>query len=182
MYRIWKLSRALLLPFLLVPGAGSLLHPTRPAGLNFVHRNSPTSQKYLLETMGGGVALLDYNNDGRLDILLVDSGRLDDPVKLPARFSRADPAFWNRLYRQNPDGSFTDVTSAAGLARAGDADYGMGVATGDYNNDGFTDIYITSYGRNALYHNNGNGTFTDVTARAGVGRRRLVGFGGLLRL
>src|SRR5438552_2350722 len=144
------------------------LEAAHPPGLGFVHRNSPTSQKYLIETMGGGVALLDYNNDGLLDVFFVNSGRLDDPVKLPARFSRTEPAYWNRLYRQNPDGSFTDVTQAAGLDRAGDGNYGMGVATGDYDNDGFTDIYVTSYGRNVLYHNNGDGTFTDVTARAGV--------------
>ena len=145
-----------------------VLDAAHPPGLDFVHRNSPTSQKYLIETMGGGVALLDYNNDGLLDVFFVNSGRLDDPVKLPARFSRAEPAYWNRLYRQNPDGSFSDVTKAAGLDRAGDGNYGMGVATGDYDNDGFTDIYVTSYGRNVLYHNNGDGTFADVTARAGV--------------
>ena len=144
------------------------LEAAHPPGLDFVHCNSPTSQKYLIETMGGGVALLDYNNDGLLDVFFVNSGRLDDPVKLPARFSRGEPAYWNRLYRQNPDDSFTDVTKAAGLDRAGDGNYGMGVATGDYDNDGFTDIYVTSYGRNVLYHNNGDGTFTDVTARAGV--------------
>ena len=152
----------------LAAGAPVVLRVTRPAGLNFVHRNSPTSQKYLLETMGGGVALLDYNNDGLLDIFFVNSGRLDDPVKLPAQFSRGDPAYWNRLYRQNSDGSFTDVTGRAGLGHAGEANYGMGVATGDYDNDGFTDIYVTSYGHNVLYHNNGDGTFTDVTSRAGV--------------
>src|SRR5207302_863938 len=93
---------------------------------------------------------------------------LDDPVKLPARFSRTEPAYWNRLYRQNPDGSFTDVTKAAGLDRAGDGNYGMGVATGDYDNDGFTDIYVTSYGHNVLYHNNGDGTFTDVSRESGI--------------
>ncbi len=146
-----------------------ILHVTPVPGLSFAHRNSPTTQKYLIETMGGGVALLDYNNDGLLDIFLVNSGRLEDPVKMPARFSRGDPAYWNRLYRQNRDGTFTDVTERAGLARAGEANYGMGVATGDYDNDGFTDVYVTSYGRNVLYHNNGDGTFTDVTARAGVG-------------
>jgi len=145
-----------------------LLELARPPGLDFVHRNSPTSQKYLIETMGGGVALLDYNNDGRLDIFLVNSGRLEDAVKLPARYGRGEPAFWNRLYRQNPDGSYTDVTAAAGLQHAGDANYGMGVATGDYDNDGFVDLYITNYGRNQLYHNNGNGTFSDVTEKAGV--------------
>jgi hypothetical protein len=138
------------------------------AGIDFTHRNSPTAQKYLIETMGGGVALVDYNNDGLLDIFLVNSGKLEDPVKPPANFARRDPAFWNRLYRQNPDGTFTDVTAAAGLAAAGN-NYGMGVAAGDYNNDGFADLYVTSYGRNTLYRNNGDGTFTDVTAEAGVG-------------
>src|SRR5437870_2205035 len=138
-----------------------------PAGIDFTLRNSPTSQKYLIETMGGGVALLDYNNDGLLDIFLVNGGKLGDPVKLPANYSRRDPAFWNRLYRQNADGTFTDVTAAAGLADAGN-NYGMGAAVGDYNNDGFADLYVTNYGRNALYRNNGDGTFTDVTADAGV--------------
>src|SRR5213075_2519822 len=113
------------------------------------------------------VALLDYNNDGLLDIFFVNSGKLTDPVKLPANFSRREPANWNRLYRQNEDGSFTDVTRAAGLADAGN-NYGMGVAVGDYNNDGFADMYVTNYGHNQLYRNNGNGTFTDVTGEAGV--------------
>lgn len=118
--------------------------------------------------MGGGVALLDYNNDGLLDIFLVNGGRLTEPMKTPENFDRKDPRYWNRLFRQNPDGSFTDVTKAAGLANAGDGNYGMGVATGDYDNDGYTDIYVTNYGHNVLYHNNGNGTFTDVTEKAGV--------------
>ena len=144
------------------------LRPDQPAGLSFVHRNSPTSQKYLIETMGGGVALFDYNNDGLLDVFLVNSGHLDDPVKLPTRFSRSDPPFWNRLYRQDRNGGFTDVTASAGLSAAGNGNYGMGIATGDYDNDGFTDLYVTSYGHNVLYHNNGDGTFTDVTSRAGV--------------
>ena len=145
-----------------------LLQLAHPSGVDFVHHNSPTSQKYLIETMGGGVALLDYNNDGLLDIFLVNSGHLDDPVKLPADYRRGDPEYWNRLYRQNPDGSFTDVSREAGLTGAGTNTYGMGVATGDFDNDGFTDIYVTGYPRNILYHNNGDGTFTDVTARAGV--------------
>jgi enediyne biosynthesis protein E4 len=139
-----------------------------PAGLDFRHVNSPTPQKYLIETMGGGVALLDYNNDGLLDIFLVNSGHLANPMHLPETFDRRDPKNWNRLYRQNPDGSFTDVTKEAGLADAGDGNYGIGVAVGDYDNDGFPDLYLTSYGKNALYHNNGDGTFTDVTAKAGV--------------
>jgi hypothetical protein len=144
-----------------------ILQLFRPAGIDFAHRNSPTEQKYLIETMGGGVALLDFNNDGRLDVFLVNSGKLEDPVKLAVNFSRHEPEFWNRLYRQNTDGSFTDVTAAAGLADAGN-NYGMGVAVGDYDNNGFADLYVTNYGRNTLYRNSGDGTFTDVTAEAGV--------------
>jgi hypothetical protein len=86
----------------------------------------------------------------------------------PDSFDRHDPRYWNRLYRQNRDGSFTDVTEQAGLANAGDGNYGQGVAVGDYDNDGFPDLFVTSYGKNILYHNNGDGTFTDVTAKAGV--------------
>jgi hypothetical protein len=119
--------------------------------------------------MGGGVALLDYNNDGLLDIFLVNSGKLTSPMQTPENFSRHEPLYWNRLFRQNRDGSFTDVTAAAGLSNAGDSNYGMGVAVGDYDNDGYPDLYVTSYGKNILYHNNGNGTFTDVTPKAGVG-------------
>jgi enediyne biosynthesis protein E4 len=137
-------------------------------GVDFVLRNSPTPRKYLIETMPGGVALLDYNNDGLLDIFLVNAGHTRDPMRSPFSFDRRDPAYWNRLYRQNKDGSFTDVTEQAGLANAGDTNYGMGVAVGDYDNDGFPDIYVTNYGKNILYHNNGDGTFTDVTAKAGV--------------
>lgn len=144
-----------------------LLHLTRPVGLDFLHRNSPTEQKFLIETMGGGVGLLDYNNDGRLDIFFVNSGKLESPQKLPADFARDRPAYWNRLYRQNRDSSFTDVTDVAGLARAGN-NYGMGVAVGDYDNDGFADLYVTNFGVNLLYRNNGDGTFSDVTRRAGV--------------
>ena len=137
-------------------------------GLNFKHQNSPTPLKYLIETMGGGVALLDYNNDGLLDIFLVNGGRLAGKMQSPEDFDRDDPAYWNRLYRQNRDGSFTDVTEAAGLAHAGAHNYGMGVTVADYDNDGFPDLYVTNYGKNKLYHNNGDGTFTDVTQKAGV--------------
>jgi len=163
-----RVAAAIVLAVIALFATQLVLRVIRPAGVNFMHRNSPTAQKYLIETMGGGVALLDFNNDGLLDIFFVNSGHLDDPVKTPAQFARSDPAYWNRLYRQNRDGSFTDVTERAGLARAGDANYGMGVATGDYDNDGFNDLYVTSYGHDVLYHNNGNGTFTDVTAKAGV--------------
>ena len=149
--------------------AAPLFEVKLPRGIDFTLRNSPTSQKYLIETMPGGVALLDYNNDGLLDIFLVNGGQLSDPMKTPENFERHDARYWNRLYRQNRDGSFTDVTEEAGLAKAGDGNYGMGVAVGDYDNDGYPDLYVTSYGKNILYHNNGNGTFTDVTAKAGVG-------------
>ena len=137
-------------------------------GISFVLRNSPTPRKYLIETMPGGVALLDYNNDGLLDVFLVNAGRVPDPMRSPVNFDRHNPSYWNRLYRQNKDGTFTDVTAQAGLQNAGDANYGMGVAVGDYDNDGLPDIYVTNFGKNTLYHNNGNGTFTDVTAKAGV--------------
>ncbi|MGO8795903.1 MAG: CRTAC1 family protein [Candidatus Sulfotelmatobacter sp.] len=139
-----------------------------PKGLDFVLENSPTPAKYLIETMPGGVALLDYNNDGLLDIFLVNGGRVTNPAQSPDNFDRQNPRYWNRLYRQNKDGSFTDVTKEAGLANAGDGNYGMGVAVGDYDNDGYPDIFVTNYGKNILYHNNGDGTFTDVTAKAGV--------------
>jgi hypothetical protein len=145
-----------------------LLKVTHEVGIRFVHVNSPTPQKYLIETMGGGVALVDYNNDGLLDIFFVNSGQLTSPMRSPESFARAQPRLWNRLYRQNHDGTFTDVTEPAGLSHAGDANYGMGVAAGDFDNDGYPDLYVTNYGRNTLYRNNRNGTFTDVTDRAGV--------------
>jgi enediyne biosynthesis protein E4 len=138
-------------------------------GVDFSLRNSPTRRKYLIETMPGGVALLDYNNDGLLDIFLVNAGHVPDPLLHGSDFDRDNPSYWNRLYRQNKDGTFTDVTVQAGLQNAGATNYGMGVAVGDYDNDGFPDIYVTNFGRNILYHNNGDGTFTDVTAKAGVG-------------
>ena len=137
-------------------------------GVSFVLENSPTQQKYLIETMPGGVALLDYDNDGLLDIFLVNGGHIAGRLRDPAHFGRSEQRYWNRLYRQNKDGTFTDVTEQAGLARAGDTNYGMGVAVGDYDNDGYPDIYVTNYGKNILYHNNGDGTFTDVTEKAGV--------------
>src|SRR6267142_4217914 len=141
---------------------------TQLSKVDFKQENSATSNKYLVETMGGGVALLDYDNDGRLDIFFVNGAKIDDPMpdgKLP---DKTDRKFWNRLYHQNADGTFTDVTEKAGLTGMPQNYYGMGVAVGDYDNDGFEDIYVTNYGGNTLYHNNGNGTFTDVTKTAGV--------------
>jgi enediyne biosynthesis protein E4 len=141
---------------------------TQAAGIDFAHKSSATSNKYLVETMGGGVALLDYDNDGRLDVFFTNGAKIDDPMppgKLP---DKSDRTFWNRLYHQNTDGTFTDVTEKAGLSGVSQNSYGMGVAVGDYDNDGADDIYVTNYGGNTLYANNGDGTFTDVTTRAGV--------------
>ena len=130
------------------------------AGLRFQFRNSPTSQKYLIETMGGGVAIFDYDNDGWPDIFFVNGAALKDPHPAGQSPDKSAPEYWNRLYRNNHDGTFTDVTSKAGLRGTG---YGMGAAVGDYNNDGFPDLLVTNYGGAVLYRNNGDGTFTDVT-------------------
>src|SRR5260370_82125 len=135
-------------------------------GIKFRNMASHTSKKYLIETMGPGVALLDYDNDGRLDIFVVNGAPLTDPTPKGAIPQKTGPKYWNRLYHQKQDGTFEDVTEKAGLQGGG---YGMGVAVGDYDNDGFEDLYVTAYGGNKLYHNNGDGTFTDVTEKAGVG-------------
>ena len=138
---------------------------TQRLGVNFQYRASHTSRKYLLETMGPGVALFDYDNDGRLDIYLVNGAPLADPTPKGTIPQKSGSQYWNRLYHQKPDGTFEDVTEKAGLQGAG---YGMGVAVGDFDNDGYEDLYVTAYGGNKLYHNNGNGTFTDVADKAGV--------------
>jgi hypothetical protein len=142
---------------------------TQAVKVDFKDENSATSNKYLVETMGGGVALLDYDNDGRLDIFFVNGAKIDDPMPEGKAPDKSDRKFWNRLYHQNADGTFTDVTEKAGLTGMPQNHYGMGVAVGDYDNDGFEDIYVTNYDGNTLYHNNGDSTFTDVTKRAGVG-------------
>ena len=150
------------------PGSRSVeafVDTTQRLGVNFQYRASHTSRKYLLETMGAGVALFDYDNDGRLDIYLVNGAPLSDPTAKGTVPQKTDSQYWNRLYHQKRDGTFEDVTESAGLQGTG---YGMGVAVGDYDNDGFEDLYVTAYGGNKLYHNNGNGTFTDVTQKAGV--------------
>jgi enediyne biosynthesis protein E4 len=137
-------------------------------GLNFHHFNFATGQKYMPEIMGAGVALFDYDNDGDLDVYLVQGTRLDQSGKLLA----PPPPGWkpgNRLFKnllaETGELRFVDVTEKAGVGHVG---YGMGVAAGDYDNDGFLDLYVTNFGRNVLYHNNGDGTFTDVTREAGV--------------
>jgi len=162
---------ALLLCLIAATGTSDVqfIDVTQPANVDFTQQSSATASKYLLETMGGGVALFDYDNDGRLDIFFTNGAKIEDVMpdgKLP---DKSDPKFWNRLYHQNADGTFTDVTERAGLSGMSHGYYSMGVAVGDYDNDGFEDIYVTGYGGNILYHNNGNGTFTDVTKKAGVG-------------
>jgi hypothetical protein len=141
---------------------------TRGCGIDFEQANSATSNKYLVETMGGGVALLDYDGDGRLDIFFTNGAKIDDPMPAGSQPSKSDRRFWNRLYHQNADGTFSDVSERAGLTGMPQNRYGMGVAVGDYDNDGRPDLYVTNYGANTLYRNNGDGTFSDVTAKAGV--------------
>ena len=138
---------------------------TARAGIHFLHHASHTSRKYLPETMGAGAALFDYDNDGRLDIFLVNGAPLADPQAKGSIPKKCDSRDWNRLYHQLPDGTFEDRTEQAGLTGAG---YGMGVAVGDFDNDGYEDLYVTAYGGNKLYHNNRDGTFRDITDKAGV--------------
>lgn len=132
--------------------------PPSRTGITWKHVSGQSSEYYLPETMGAGCAFLDYDNDGWMDIYLVNSGHCD--------FFDPDPPLRNALYRNNRDGTFTNVTEEAGVLGGG---YGMGVAVGDYNGDGYPDLYVTQYGRSILYRNNGDGTFSDVTERAGVG-------------
>ncbi len=131
----------------------------KAAGITFVQDSTGSDEKYYLETMGTGVGWIDYDQDGLMDLYFVQSGATD--AYKPAKPLRS------ALYRNNGDGTFTDVTDKARVG--GEGHYGQGVAVGDFDNDGFPDLYVTGYGRAILYHNNGNGTFTDVTAKAGVG-------------
>ncbi len=146
--------------------AGKFVDTAIKSGITFKGVASHTSQKYLLETMGSGVAVFDYDNDGLLDIFFVNGAPLTDPTPKGTVPQKSGPEDWNRLYHQKKDGTFEDVTEKSGLKGVG---YGMGVAVGDYDNDGFEDLYVTAYGGNRLYHNNGYGTFTDVTEKSGTG-------------
>jgi hypothetical protein len=167
-----KLSRRDLLKFV---GASFLISPfervlgaagnqvtftdvTRTAGIDFRHDNAATPEKYLIETMGAGCGWIDYDQNGLLDLYLVNSG--------PTKIYKPSHPLRSALYRNNGDGTFTDVTARAGVGAEGL--FGMGIAVGDYDNDGFPDLFVCGYGRSILYHNNGDGTFTDVTEKAGV--------------
>jgi hypothetical protein len=160
-----------LLPFALPAGQQPLFREVAAeAGLNFHQYTGATGEYFMPEIMGSGAALFDYDNDGDLDVYLLQGTKLNQSEKAKLKFS--PPKDWkpgNRLFRNEfvPSGKlkFTDVTEAAGVGLIA---YGMGVATGDYDNDGDVDLYVTNFGANVLYRNNGNGTFTDVTAEAGA--------------
>ena len=139
-----------------LPFPSTFTDVARQAGLKEICvTGHPDHNDYIVESMGCGAAFLDYDNDGWLDIFLLTGSRFGDPP----------PTASNRLYKNNRDGTFTDVTVKAGLVRSG---YAYGVTVGDYNNDGFDDLFVTCWGQNALYRNNGDGTFTDVTKAAGL--------------
>ena len=131
---------------------------TAEAGITFQHVDGRTGEKYLIETLGSGALFFDYDNDGYLDIYVVNANTIPP-----------SPENRNVLYRNNGDGTFTDVTDASG---AGDIGYGVGCAAADIDNDGYVDIYVTNFGANRLYRNNGDSTFTDITEKAGVGDER----------
>ena len=131
----------------------------KAAGLtSWTHHMGSPEKNFILETVGSGVALLDYDNDGWLDIYLVNGSSID------AENGKAKPGH-SALFHNNHDGTFTDVTAKAGVANDR---WGFGAVVGDYDNDGWPDLYVTNYGKNRLYHNNGDGTFTDVAEKAGV--------------
>jgi hypothetical protein len=139
--------------------SGALFEEISPAGsgITWVHENAMSPDRHLPETLPPGCAFFDYDGDGWMDIYLVNTG--------PCDFFQPSNPLKNALYKNNRDGTFTDVTDRAGVPGG---TFGMGIAVGDYDNDGFPDLFITAYGRCLLYHNNGDGTFTDVTAKAGV--------------
>lgn len=135
---------------------------TTQSGVNFVHASSKTTEKYLLETMGGGVAIFDFDNDGRMDLFFTNGAALKQPMSKVDLPDKTQPKYWNRLFQQKTDGTFKDVTERAGLKGVG---YSMGVAAADYDNDGFVDLFVSGYKADRLYHNNGDGSFSDATSK-----------------
>ncbi len=168
-----KISTFFVLGFLIVGFSPILSHEekatvtyvdaTASSGLRFLHRNSKTSEKYLIETMTGGVALIDYDGDGWEDVFFVNGAKLKDPQPDNEILDKSAPEFWNRMFHNNKDGTFTDVTEKTGLRGKG---YGMGAAVGDYDNDGHMDLFVSNFGQSILYRNNGDGTFSDVTTQS----------------
>jgi enediyne biosynthesis protein E4 len=154
-----NIPTAFALPAVPPSPASALFEQIAPevSGIDWRHVNGRSPEYYLPETTGAGCGFIDYDNDGWMDLYFVNSGRCD--------FFNPDLPLRNALYHNNRDGTFTDVTARAGVAGGG---YGMGVAVGDYDGDGWPDLFVTQYGRSILYRNNRNGTFTDVTEKAGV--------------
>src|SRR5207302_1074650 len=157
---------------------GKFVDITPSSGINFQYQASHTTKKYLLETMGPGVALFDYDNDGRLDIFVVNGAPLSDPMAKGAIPQKTGPKYWNRLYHQKFDGTFEDVTEKAGLQGAG---YGMGVAVGDYDDDVWCGEHREGYRAYChpdyfkpiaplVYHNDGNGHFTEISQKIGLAK------------
>jgi hypothetical protein len=156
---------------LVLLSAGPAPAPKRPgfvdvaprSKISYISNNSPGGHKYFPQPMCGGVALFDYDNDGLLDIFFTNGAQMPEMKK-------TNPSYYNCLLKQKSDGTFEDVTAKAGLLGE-NLDFNFGVAVGDYDNDGYEDLFICSAGRNALYHNNGDGTFTDVTEASGIGKK-----------
>ena len=168
MKRVFGAAAAILLVFGAVTALGPITFEdiAQKAGITFVLDNSATPNKNQPESMPGGVALIDYDNDGLLDIYFVNA------AVMPS-LRKESPKFWNRLYHNNGDGTFTDVTEKAGVKGEG---YGIGAAVGDYDNDGWPDLFIANVNDNILFHNNHDGTFTDVTAKAKLTGAKLNGW------
>ncbi|MEJ7607108.1 MAG: VCBS repeat-containing protein [Bryobacteraceae bacterium] len=161
---LFRLASVLALSYLTGNGGTSIYETLTPAktGIAFVHDNAKSFRRYLPESMGPGVAMLDYDSDGDMDLYFTNSG--------PSDFFAPKTPLRNALYRNNGDGTFKDVTLEAGVPGR---DFGIGVTTCDYNNDHKPDLFLTNYGVNVLYRNNGNGTFTDVTESAGLDAKGL---------
>lgn len=167
---LFTLRILLVLSLVIEPAGANAAGPqfadvTAKAGITFRNRNSATPNKYLIETMTGGVALLDYDVDGHLDVFLTNGAKLKNPQPDNESPDKSAPEFWNRLYRNKGDGSFEDVTAKAGVRGTG---YSMGVAVADYDNDDDPDLLVTMFGGVQLYRNNGDNTFTDVTEVSGL--------------
>jgi enediyne biosynthesis protein E4 len=163
--RVFAVAATLAIAFGVAPGPIAFEEVAGRAGLRFVTNSSPTPNKNQPETMVGGVALFDYDNDGYLDVYFVNGAAIPS-------LKKESPKYWNRLFHNNRDGSFTDVTEKAGVQGEG---YGMGVAVGDFDNDGWPDLFLANVTHNQLLRNNHDGTFTDVTAKAGLAGAALDG-------